>query len=157
MDGFALCRQLRALWRRHVPITLLLHRHDGAARARALEAGADDYLLRPFDVCEALTRLRVGLELGRRFEEAEALELAVGRLCHDASQPLSELLGYAELIDAGIAGEQLPSYAHRIVRATERLASMLEELSRLRRLRLIPPNLAAVPPRERAIGDLQAG
>ena len=57
MDGFELCRQ----WRRRggqTPILMLTARQALGDRVRGLDAGADDYLGKPFAVEELLARLR---------------------------------------------------------------------------------------------------
>jgi len=56
-DGFALCRALRAAGN-HTPILLLTARNAVNDRVRGLDAGADDYLAKPFAVSELLARLR---------------------------------------------------------------------------------------------------
>lgn len=54
-DGFALCRSLREAGN-HTPILLLTARHAVQDRVRGLDAGADDYLAKPFAVSELLSR-----------------------------------------------------------------------------------------------------
>jgi two-component system response regulator MprA len=62
VDGLALCRRLRAKGV-DVPLLLLTARDTVEDRVRGLDAGADDYLVKPFAVPELLARLRA---LGRR-------------------------------------------------------------------------------------------
>jgi two-component system response regulator MprA len=63
-DGFTVCRRLRA---RHVdtPILFLTGRHALEDRVRGLDAGADDYLVKPFAFEELLARVRALLRRGR--------------------------------------------------------------------------------------------
>ena len=62
-DGMAVCRRLRA---QHVavPVLMLTARHEVADRVRGLDAGADDYLLKPFSFVELCARLRALLRRG---------------------------------------------------------------------------------------------
>lgn len=57
IDGVQVCRRLRAAGI-EVPVLMLTARGQVAARIEGLDAGADDYLPKPFDVGELLARLR---------------------------------------------------------------------------------------------------
>jgi len=57
LDGLAVCRQLRADGNR-VPILMLTARTEIADRVAGLDAGADDYLPKPFDLAELFARVR---------------------------------------------------------------------------------------------------
>ncbi|HEY0930273.1 MAG TPA: response regulator [Gemmatimonas sp.] len=62
-DGVDVCRSLRE-WS-SVPILVLSARHSDAEKARALDAGADDYLTKPFSTIELQARLRAMLRRAR--------------------------------------------------------------------------------------------
>ena len=76
LDGLAVARELR---RRRVrtPILMLTARDAVADRVRGLDAGADDYLSKPFALEELLARVRA---FGRRAAEADEGALRVGDL-----------------------------------------------------------------------------
>lgn len=57
MDGVDVIRQIRS-WS-NMPIVVISARSDDADKIEALDAGADDYLTKPFSVDELLARLRV--------------------------------------------------------------------------------------------------
>ncbi len=57
-DGPAVCRELRARGN-HTPVLMLTARHAVPDRVVGLDAGADDYLTKPFSFDELLERLRV--------------------------------------------------------------------------------------------------
>ena len=63
-DGMALIREVRA-WSQ-VAIIVLSARVDEAGKIAALDAGADDYLTKPFGVGELLARVRAALRRGHR-------------------------------------------------------------------------------------------
>jgi two-component system response regulator MprA len=57
LDGFEVCRRLRA-GGNNVPILMLTARDAVSDRVTGLDAGADDYLAKPFDFAELLARIR---------------------------------------------------------------------------------------------------
>src|SRR6187549_3437127 len=59
MDGIALCREIRKI--SSVPIIVLSVRGDEKVKVEALDAGADDYVTKPFGMDELLARVRVVL------------------------------------------------------------------------------------------------
>lgn len=58
-DGEQLVRQLRT--QQNLPILVISARHQEAQKIRLLDAGADDFLVKPFSVPELLARIRVAL------------------------------------------------------------------------------------------------
>jgi DNA-binding response OmpR family regulator len=64
-DGLAVCRELRG-WGSDVPVLMLTARDAVEARVQGLDAGADDYLTKPFDFRELLARLRALTRRERR-------------------------------------------------------------------------------------------
>lgn len=66
MDGFEVCRRLRATPDlAEVPVIIVTALDDRAARLEALEAGADDFVSKPFDRLELRTRVRATVRLNR--------------------------------------------------------------------------------------------
>jgi two-component system response regulator MprA len=57
LDGLTVCRRLRSRGSK-VPILMLTARHEVADRVSGLDAGADDYLVKPFALDELSARLR---------------------------------------------------------------------------------------------------
>jgi len=73
-DGLTLCRDLRS-GGTPAPILILTARDSVAARIAGLDGGADDYLLKPFDLGELLARLRALARRGTRPPQHERLEI----------------------------------------------------------------------------------
>ena len=83
LDGCDLCRELsRNHFTSHIPILMLTSRADTVDRIAGLEAGADDYLCKPFDELELIARIRALipvsythlqeiLRLGRELDEVK--------------------------------------------------------------------------------------
>jgi two-component system KDP operon response regulator KdpE len=59
MDGLTLCRKLREISR--IPIIVLSVRGEERTKVEALDAGADDYVTKPFGIDELLARIRASL------------------------------------------------------------------------------------------------
>ena len=96
MQGDAVCRALRAA--SSVPIVVVSARHSEAEKVRLLDAGADDYLTKPFGPAELAARVRAHLRRARMREAPNAGPGAGGR----AGGPLR--LGEMELdLDARTA------------------------------------------------------
>jgi len=90
MDGLELCRRLRAS--SQVPIIVLSVKGEERTKVQALDAGADDYVTKPFGMTELLARVRAHL---RRFtaEESEAPIIETGDFRIDLDAHLVTVLG----------------------------------------------------------------
>jgi len=80
-DGLSVVRQLRAKGN-HTPVLLLSARGEVNERVEGLNAGADDYLPKPFALAELLARVRI---LGRRGGETKHAVLRLADLVLDTS------------------------------------------------------------------------
>ncbi len=78
MDGLALCRQLRKL--SSVPVIVLSVKGEEQTKVEALDAGADDYVTKPFGMDELLARIRATLRRAPEphAEDAEPIALEAG-------------------------------------------------------------------------------
>jgi DNA-binding response OmpR family regulator len=76
LDGFALCAELRRL-ANDVPVLMLTAKGQIEDRVTGLDAGADDYLVKPFSTVELLARVRALLRrMERKTKFAAKLKLA---------------------------------------------------------------------------------
>lgn len=107
-DGLAVCRELRGAGS-DVPVLMLTARDAVEARVQGLDAGADDYLTKPFDFRELLARVRALTRRDRRPLSPERIE--VRHLAID------------------IAGQRVWSHG-REVELTSREYALLEYLAR---------------------------
>ena len=74
LDGYEVCRQIRRT--STVPVVMLTARADTMDVVVGLEAGADDYVRKPFEVPELIARVRAALRrAGRLPDETDRLQL----------------------------------------------------------------------------------
>ena len=79
LSGLELCKKLRSQ-KSTLPILMLTAKDSIEDRVIGLDAGADDYLVKPFGMVELLARLRA---LQRRSPQLQAIQLKVGNLTLD--------------------------------------------------------------------------
>jgi two-component system response regulator MprA len=97
IDGLEVCRRLRRLGNR-VPILILTARDAVADRIDGLDVGADDYMVKPFDVGELRARLRALLRRSATSDEGAAEEPAFAELRLDPAR-------HGAVVREGRAGE----------------------------------------------------
>jgi len=83
MDGIDVCRALRA--ESGVPIIMLTARTDTTDVVVGLEAGADDYVAKPFKVTELVARVRARLRRGALIDQAGSPIVPIGGLVIDVN------------------------------------------------------------------------
>jgi len=120
LSGFELLQQLRADPRyRAIPVIFLSARAGEEARVEGLQAGADDYLAKPFSARELLARVTTHLELSRLRREGERARLRMHEQFMQAPVAVAVVLGprflfelanppYEEMVGRrGLAGKTL--------------------------------------------------
>jgi len=78
MDGVDVIRELRV--KSAVPVIVLSARSLESAKIAALDAGADDYLTKPFSVGELLARVRAAIRRSRSADSGQRKEFSLGEL-----------------------------------------------------------------------------
>src|SRR3954451_815678 len=84
MDGVELCRELRAV--SQVPIIVLSVRNQDRMKIEALDAGADDYVTKPFSIQELQARVRAQLRRSTAAASEEEPVIALGDFVIDLPQ-----------------------------------------------------------------------
>jgi DNA-binding response OmpR family regulator len=141
MDGLETARQLKAEARtRSIPILMVTATDDVEERVRGLEAGADDYVPKPYHLAELLARIRANLRLVelQRQVEAQRIRLAQLEILHDVAvtvnhevnNPLMILQGRAEMLAADLPEDAvaLRQDVEAILEAAERIRQVAWKL-----------------------------
>jgi len=93
MDGLELCRRLRA--KTQIPIIVLSVRGEERTKVKALDAGADDYVTKPFGMEELLARVRANLRRSpKEASELEPIEAGTSRSIRERAAFLSKTARY---------------------------------------------------------------
>ena len=127
MDGLEVCRRVRAAGREpYVYIVLLTARNESQDLVEGMEAGADDYLTKPFHAHELRVRLRAGLRILNLQEQLMlAREALREQATHDA---LTGLLNRAAILKA------LQDELARAVRNARPVAVLLADIDRFKQV-----------------------
>jgi len=157
VDGFEVCRRLKA----HpstvfIPVVILTALRGTSERVKGAEAGADEFLSKPFDEVELITRVKSLLRVKRLHDQLEAhtVELEhrvaertaelqralddlkeldrlksefISNVSHELRTPLLHVKGYVDLLADGVLGGLTP-------RQTEGLGIAQEAIERLERV-----------------------
>lgn len=144
IDGFELLRNIRASESlKKVPVIFLSARAGDEARAEGIEAGANDYLVKPFTVRELYARVAVQLQqrlLSQTLEKAvqertQELQKALAvktqflsTVSHELRTPMAAVIGLVELMNAMAEDEEFKSYSQTALEACKRLLQILNDL-----------------------------
>lgn len=130
IDGREVCQQIRANSRlRHTKIIMVSGKTMASERVEAYEAGADDYITKPFDEDELLAKIRVYLRL-KSVEEVDQFKTNVLTLLgHEARTPLNGLIGSAEMLmsEENIDAEEQKLFILMVYNSAKRLHSLFEK------------------------------
>ena len=142
MDGVELCRRLKGdPTLRQVYFILLTARDELPDKVQGLDAGADEYVVKPCAALEILARVRAGLRIRRLQEELAQMEwrLATRELGatvgHTINNPLSVIANYLELLEQSTTTGSSETTAQMLAGArqeVDRIADIVRRLVRLR-------------------------
>jgi CheY-like chemotaxis protein len=139
-SGYDLCRRIReSTSLRNIPVVLVSARDQVDAIVEGLDAGADDYLAKPFNPDELLARVRSQLrikELQDQLVAAEQMKVAgelAGAAAHEINQPLTILMGYAEMLVPLVEGDpEVGEKLRKILESAEEIAAAVKKIQQLR-------------------------
>ena len=130
IDGYEVCRQIRgnpAL--RHTKIIMVSAKAMVSERLEGYEAGADDYITKPYEEDELLAKVRVYMRL-KSVEELDQLKSNVLSLVgHETRTPLNAIISPAEMLaaDEEMDADQRKMLADMVCRNARRLHAFFEK------------------------------
>ncbi len=137
MDGFELCQKLKnnSKWQ-HIPIILITALDSKQDLARGLDAGADDFLHKPYHGLELRARVRSMLRIKARHDDLQTMlklrQDLSNMIVHDIRSPLSSILIHCDLLEEYIP-EDVESL--ELIRAEAgRLSSFLTDMLMLAKM-----------------------
>jgi len=142
LDGFATCRRLREQPQtRFTPIIMITALNEIEDRIHGLEAGADDFVSKPFNDDLLLAKIRSLLRLKQQRDELDELRADfTNMIIHDLRAPVHSVLGLAELLreelPAGSNPTRLLSLLEQGARKIDQLISQFLDLGKLEAGRL---------------------
>ncbi|HVH40999.1 MAG TPA: response regulator, partial [Labilithrix sp.] len=146
LDGFGLVRELRAdPQTASIPVILLSARAGEESAIEGLDAGSDDYLVKPFSARELLARVRTHVELARarrtwiaELERANReLDAFSYSVSHDLRAPLRAIEGFSRALaeDYGrVLDDEGHRYIERICKGVTRMSNLIDDLLGLARI-----------------------
>lgn len=156
VNGYEVCEKLKKRQSTfHIPIIMITVLKELKDKIKALEAGADDFLTKPFDSVELLTRVRSLLrikfyydEIIKRNQELERQKEALMRedllkkeltnlIIHDMKNPLFVIQGNIQMMEMNrpaASSQEGEIYTQRIARSSRSLLRMILNLLDISRL-----------------------
>ena len=152
VDGIEACRRINAVESlRDIPIIMVSARADTKYLEAAFNAGAHDYITKPFNTLEVTARVRSALALKRETDsrihahaelqekkrilanESLAKSQILKTATHDLKTPLTGIIGYADRLlgqraNVGLLSERQQKYVEAISECSHQMAFMIDRL-----------------------------
>jgi signal transduction histidine kinase len=132
-SGLELCRQLKAdLELSAIPVIFLTGTVDVEAKVQAFDAGATDYITKPFDAAELRARVRAALRTKRQAMERQKLAmlgLMSAVMAHELRNPLASAKGNSQLLTEMLEpGSRSHRKAEQVVQELVRVETLINDL-----------------------------
>ena len=137
IDGFETCRLIKSSEaRNNIPVIMITAYGQTEKRIQGTEAGAEDFISKPFDIDEVLARIKMLLYVKSRndrlIQEADVANKTRQRflrvMSHELRTPMNGVLGMSEILEmTGLTGEQ-QGYLNVLNQSGENMLSLVDNL-----------------------------
>ena len=157
LDGFAVCERIKSdPSTKFIPIIMITALKDLKDKIRSLEAGADDFISKPFENIELLARVKSLLRLKEYHDQLQDKNLQLAKtndtllqmdkfkedltnlIVHDMKNPLFVIQGNLQMMEMTMGSmsiENLKKYTNRIERGVQQLLRMVVNLLDISRIK----------------------
>ena len=137
IDGYETCRRMRARKGSECKVVLVSAKAMTSERLAGYEAGADDYITKPFDVDELRAKVNVFLRLQSAEKLDELKNELLSIVAHEIRTPLSGVLPAAELLRSGesMRPEERVEFADMIINSSTRLLELTDRAFQIAEMR----------------------
>ena len=140
MDGFEVCSRLKKNARTSgMPVIFLTGQTSPESIRKGFEAGAVDYVAKPFNRAELLARVQNQIDLKRSREEAHQARLAaeealryksvfLANMSHEIRTPINGIIGMSEFLDSTTLDSKQAEYVHIIQSSAQSLLNLINDI-----------------------------
>ncbi|MDM8547574.1 hybrid sensor histidine kinase/response regulator [Candidatus Venteria ishoeyi] len=150
LNGFETCEQLKAhpQWR-HIPVILVTVLDAKEALVKGMEAGADDFLQKPVNKLELITRVRSMLRIKQQYDELEKTlrlrEQLTNMIVHDMSSPITSIQLHTALMAENTTDINQREHLDMIRLSAERLDGFVSDMLMMAKLKQSKLHLNKTP------------
>lgn len=138
IDGYEVCRQIKSSPKtKFISVILLSAKRELQDKLKGMELGADDYIVKPFNPDELLSRVKAQLrirELEKELMDKKKLETVVGMsvtLQHQINNPLAAILGNADILSGwrSLSEKDIDECTRVIIEQSKRIRDLVLKMS----------------------------
>lgn len=141
IDGYETCRRLKTFPEtRDIPVLFMTARSDVEAKVRGFQAGAVDYITKPYQEEEVLARVTTHLTLARQKRDLERMLEERSRFmkiaAHDLRNPLTAIVAWAEFGEMSAGDPEVPDMFRKIGLAALQMNEIINDFLALQILKI---------------------